>query len=104
MIPRALGVLLYLAGGCLREWARRHLARHAGLFDVLHVTMPTRRVRSGPYKRLPHPMYLGSLMQFAGAGMVGLGWGGVVLFLPAVPFYGDRIIRENLLVSAADDD
>jgi isoprenylcysteine carboxyl methyltransferase (ICMT) family protein YpbQ len=80
----------------LRLRAHRAL-REAGVTDeqfrFLHP--PSCYTRKGPYRWLTHPAYYGSLLIFAGAGMLCLGWGGFVIALASWPFYEDRIHFET---------
>ncbi len=96
MAPRIVGAVLFALGVSLRIAGIREL-RKAGVTDqqFFFVLPADRYTNSGPFKWTEHPCYLGSLMMCSAVGMMALGWGGVVLSLPAWPFYEDRIRVER---------
>ncbi len=98
MVGSDAGLILFAIGAWLRIWALRRL-RRAGLTedDIAFVRRPPIYVTGGPYSYVRHPCYIGALLCFAGLGMVGLGWAGFLLALPAVPFYEWRIRQEAWL-------
>jgi protein-S-isoprenylcysteine O-methyltransferase Ste14 len=61
---------------------------------------PDRYLTDGVY-RLRHPAYIGALLEIGGAGVLFLGWGGMILAFAALPFYADRIMREEKLRHAS---
>jgi protein-S-isoprenylcysteine O-methyltransferase Ste14 len=94
-----VGAALFVAGLALRAWGTYHLLKHSGLRlpFVWHVVPPVTVVKSGPYRFLRHPLYVGAMTWMAGAGIFALGWGGVVLPLAAWPFYAERMLREEAM-------
>ena len=93
-----IGVVLAVVGLVLRWWAYRTLTE-AGLpySGFMEPQRPTEYTEEGPYRWVRHPAYVGSLLLIAGVGIVGLGWGGAVLALPAWPLFALRIHQENRL-------
>ena len=82
----------------LRWWALNELLK-SGISEE-SIWEPQRQpvyIESGPYRWLRHPAYLGSMLSLSGFGISALGWGGVVLALPAWPFFALRIYQENEL-------
>jgi len=98
MTPRLVGVALVAAGSLLRLTAHRAL-REAGVTDeqFFFQIPPNRYTDEGPYAWSHHPAYFGSLLIYSGAGMLCLGWGGIVIGFATWPFYEDRIRYENKL-------
>lgn len=93
-------MILVLLGVGLRAWAIWHL-RRAGLSweQFYRVSYPRGGLaRTGPYRYMNHPCYVGSLVWLAGAGMLCLGWGGAIIALPAWPLFAERILREDRLL------
>lgn len=78
----------------LRLWCAR-LLKKAGVNDYERLQRPLYIVRRGPYRLVRHPMYVGSVVMLAGAGMLALGWGGVVLGYAVVPFLRARALMED---------
>lgn len=87
----AVGSALVLAGAALRVWGVGHLVKN------------DRLTLSGPYARLRHPLYAGTLLLGSGFGLMAGPWGLVLLvgvFLPVffayyLP-YKDRIESARL--------
>jgi protein-S-isoprenylcysteine O-methyltransferase Ste14 len=98
VIRGVLGAMLIAVGTLLRVTARFELAR-VGINDAeLGATiLPKRWATDGPYRFLRHPLYVGHLVTIAGIGVLALGYAGVFLALPALPFYQLRIAQENKL-------
>lgn len=94
-LPPHLAVGLALVWLGLALHARAH-QRLKPLVDFPFIQWPKRYLSDGIF-RLRHPAYLGNLTMIAGVGALALGWGGLVLALGALPFYADRILREELL-------
>jgi protein-S-isoprenylcysteine O-methyltransferase Ste14 len=65
--------------------------------QILLVSKPKHYVNSGIYAYMKHPLYIGSLLMIGGVGCLALGFWGITLIIPALPFFFDRIERENLL-------
>jgi len=91
-------MIVVLLGFALRLWSWLALDR-AGLSEdqKLRVQRPPRYSESGPYQIVQHPAYWGSMLVISGAGMMGWGWQGMLLALPAWPFFASRIAEENRL-------
>jgi protein-S-isoprenylcysteine O-methyltransferase Ste14 len=96
-IEGAIGVLMVLAGYALRVWAMNRLAAVGIKGEQFYLpSYPERWLWRGPF-RLRHPCYIGSLMMIAGLGICVFGWPGVVLAVPAVPFFEERIRYEQAI-------
>lgn len=63
----AMGGLLVVAGEALRSWGAGHLVK------------TDRLVTSGPYARLRHPLYAGTLLVALGFSVIVAGWIGVLV-------------------------
>jgi len=75
---RAVGLLLLLAGLGLAIWARRHLGRNWSASVV--VKEDHALVRTGPYRRVRHPIYTGMLTAFLGTAVAVGEWRGLIGF------------------------
>jgi protein-S-isoprenylcysteine O-methyltransferase Ste14 len=62
--PSALGAVLVAAGLAFSAWARRHLGRNWSAHVV--VKEGHSLIRTGPYRRIRHPIYTGILLGFLG--------------------------------------
>jgi protein-S-isoprenylcysteine O-methyltransferase Ste14 len=73
-----LGTLLVAAGLGFSVWARRHLGRNWSA----HVAVKEDHVliRTGPYRRLRHPIYTGLLLAFLGMVLIIGEWRALVAF------------------------
>ncbi|MFL5515882.1 MAG: methyltransferase family protein [Gemmatimonadales bacterium] len=78
----ALGVALLAAGLGFSVWARRHLGRNWSSQVV--VKQDHALIRSGPYRRLRHPIYTGILLAFLGTAVTIGEWRGLLAFLLAM--------------------
>lgn len=99
MTRELVGIGLVFFGLLLRAWSMLHLSR-AGIFgDRFYgcAIPPNGYTAHGPYRLLEHPAYAGSMMVFMGIGVLALGWGGLVLAVPAWPFFVDRAKAEGRL-------
>lgn len=95
-----LGLAMILAGQGLRLWAVREL-RRVGVVGW-EFLFPGSYNPGGPWLtrgpfRLRHPCYIGSLLIIGGVGVCALGLGGLALVVPALPFFEDRVWREERL-------
>lgn len=96
LLQIGIGYLLLMSGLLLRVSAI-HEFNKAGLHgeQFMLVRPPTKIIRTGIYKYMRHPAYIGSMLCFAGIGILCLGWGGACLFVPSWPFYKERMLIEN---------
>ena len=63
-----VGVLLTAAGVALAIWARWHLG--ANWSAIVSIREQHELIRSGPYRRVRHPIYTGMLLAMAGTALV----------------------------------
>jgi len=76
-----LGTVLLAAGLGFTVWARRHLGRNWSARVV--VKEGHALVRTGPYRRVRHPIYSGILLAFLGTAVTIGEWRGLVALLLA---------------------
>ena len=82
---QAAGLALLAAGLGFSVWARRHLGRNWSASVV--VKEDHALIRSGPYRRVRHPIYTGMLLAFLGTAVAVGEWRGLVgLVLAFVSF------------------
>jgi protein-S-isoprenylcysteine O-methyltransferase Ste14 len=62
-----LGLALQVAAGSLGVWARRHLGRNWS--GAITVAQDHQLVRTGPYRRLRHPIYTAMIGMFVGSAL-----------------------------------
>lgn len=93
-----VGGLMILIGISLHV---RAYSRLWGIADWGLIVLPKRYVNDG-VMRLRHPSYLGALLGIAGVGVLVSGLPGAALAVPALPFYADRIYREERLRRAEE--
>jgi protein-S-isoprenylcysteine O-methyltransferase Ste14 len=86
------GLSLALTGALLHAAAMRRVKRLCR--EPYLLEQPVGYLVDGVF-RLRHPAYLGALLEIAGFGILALGWGGAAVALAALPFYADRILREE---------
>jgi protein-S-isoprenylcysteine O-methyltransferase Ste14 len=79
---QVVGLALLAAGLGYSVWARRHLGRNWSAAVV--VKEDHALVRTGPYRRVRHPIYTGMLLAFLGTAVALGEWRGLVGFLLAV--------------------
>jgi protein-S-isoprenylcysteine O-methyltransferase len=94
-----VGLGLFLAGVAFRWYAMAYLGR-SFTFDVA-VDADQRVIDTGPYRRIRHPAYTGSLLSFIGLGLCGgnaLSLG--VLVLPIAVAFLRRIVVEEAAMTA----
>lgn len=94
------GLTLMASGLALRFWAIRVLAR---FFTVdVNIQEGHELIRRGPYRRLRHPSYTGSLMTFLGFGLaLGNLWSLLVVMAPVtVAFVWRMRVEERVLAEA----
>jgi protein-S-isoprenylcysteine O-methyltransferase Ste14 len=63
-----IGVVLTAAGVALAIWARWHLG--ANWSAIVSIRKEHELIRSGPYRRVRHPIYTGMLLAMAGTALV----------------------------------
>ena len=73
--------MLLAAGLGFAVWARRHLGRNWSASVV--VKEDHALIRSGPYRRVRHPIYTGMLLAFLGTAVAVGEWRGLVGFVLA---------------------
>jgi protein-S-isoprenylcysteine O-methyltransferase Ste14 len=78
---QTLGLVLLAAGLGYSVWARRHLGRNWSASVV--VKEDHALIRTGPYRRVRHPIYTGMLLAFLGTAVAVGEWRGVVGFVLA---------------------
>jgi protein-S-isoprenylcysteine O-methyltransferase Ste14 len=83
------GLLVEASGLLLAIWARRHLGRNWS--GEITIKVEHELIRSGPYKRLRHPIYTGLLAMYAGTAIVSGEWLAVVGFALALFAYWRKI-------------
>lgn len=99
--PLAWGGIAAMAAGLgIRIWAARALG--AFYTRTLRTSARQHIVAAGPYRRVRHPGYLGSLLLWLGAGMAGANWLAVVaIALSMGRAYRLRILAEEAMLSDA---
>ena len=73
------GLAVALTGMALREWAILHLGR--AFSPIVRVVPDQGLVTSGPYRRVRHPSYTGSIITFGGFGLAAGTWLGALLVI-----------------------
>ena len=102
-VDRALvGIGLMWAGMALRWWAVLTLGRFFS--PLVRVREDHRVIRSGPYARIRHPAYAGSLLTLIGLGIALANWAGLIGMVVVI-FLGfrHRMAREEEALAAALD-
>jgi isoprenylcysteine carboxyl methyltransferase (ICMT) family protein YpbQ len=74
-----VGAILVAAGLGLAVWARRHLGRNWSA--QVQVKEDHALIRTGPYRRVRHPIYTGILLAFLGMAVAIGEWRGLVALL-----------------------
>jgi protein-S-isoprenylcysteine O-methyltransferase Ste14 len=92
LVAFAAGFGLALAGVALIGWALHALGDNFSACN--RGAMPAKRVVSGPYRVLRHPIYVGNLMLV----------GGVVIVAPGAPIYAVLALLAVFYVAAARDE
>jgi len=83
-----LGAILVATGLGFSVWARRHLGRNWSAHVV--VKEDHALIRTGPYRRLRHPIYTGILLAFLGMAVTIGEWRGVLAFALALLSFGRK--------------
>jgi len=88
-------ILLILLGLIIRNIAIRKIKNKA----FLHIASPTVFATNGIYKKIRHPMYLGSLILFLGICLLCSNWKiSICLTYLSLQFILDRIDREERMM------
>ena len=95
-----IGVAVFAAGVSLRWYAIAYLGR-LFTFDVA-IAVDHRVIDTGPYRRVRHPAYTGSLLSFVGLGVCGgNALSLLVLVTPIALAFARRIVIEEAALTAA---
>jgi protein-S-isoprenylcysteine O-methyltransferase Ste14 len=89
----AAGLAIEAAGLFLAILARRHLGRYWS--GEITIKVDHRLIRSGPYKKLRHPIYIGLLTMYAGTALVTGAWLALAGFAMALIAYARKIRLEE---------
>jgi protein-S-isoprenylcysteine O-methyltransferase Ste14 len=95
----AAGLAVELMGLVPATWARRHLGRNWS--GEITIKVEHELIRSGPYRRLRHPIYTGFLTMYLGLALLTGEWLAVIGFTLSVLAYGRKIRLDeaNLVVA-----
>lgn len=88
-----LGTITLAAGLGFSVWARRHLGRNWSAHVV--VKEDHALVRTGPYRRVRHPIYTGILLAFFGMAVVVGEWRALVAFAAAAASFAIKAHLEE---------
>jgi protein-S-isoprenylcysteine O-methyltransferase Ste14 len=102
--PVIAGVALIWAGSVLRVWSILALGQFFKLMVVIQEHHQV--VDRGPYRRLRHPAYLGSILVMSGIGLSQGGWvGTIVMAVGVIVAFVIRIrFEERVLLGALGDE
>ena len=93
-----VGVFLVVFGLLLRHLGIQELQKLGlSLNDIETIKQPPEYTNKGIYKHLKHPLYIGAVFMIGGVGIMVFGIKGIVLVMPSLPFYFDRILKEESL-------
>jgi protein-S-isoprenylcysteine O-methyltransferase Ste14 len=95
----AAGLGVEAAGLILAFQARRHLGRNWS--GEIAIKVEHQLIRSGPYRRLRHPIYTGLLAMYAGTALVTGEWLAVAGFAMAALAYARKIRLEEANLNVA---
>jgi protein-S-isoprenylcysteine O-methyltransferase Ste14 len=87
------GFALQALGIALAVWARRHLGRNWSM--RVETKVGHELVRSGPYRRLRHPIYSAMLLMLAGTAMISGHWHGLAGVVIMAAAYARKIMMEE---------
>ena len=93
------GLIVEGIGLFLAVWARRHLGRNWS--GKVTIKVGHQLIRSGPYKRLRHPIYTGLLAMYAGLALVTGERLAIIGFAMAAFAYWRKISLEEAALNAA---
>jgi protein-S-isoprenylcysteine O-methyltransferase len=77
-----IGIILMVGGLAIRWWAIAVLGRYFTTNVAVQEQQPV--IRTGPYRLVRHPSYAGSLLAFAGLGVVMHNWLSIIVLLVPV--------------------
>jgi protein-S-isoprenylcysteine O-methyltransferase Ste14 len=99
----AAGLTVQTTGFLLTIWARRHLGRNWS--GRIAIQVEHRLIRSGPYRRVRHPIYTGILAMYLGTAIVSGRWLALIGLAMAVYAYWRKVRLEeaNLRVAFGAD-
>jgi protein-S-isoprenylcysteine O-methyltransferase Ste14 len=89
----AASLAVEVMGLLLAIWARRHLGRNWS--GKITIKVEHALIRSGPYRRLRHPIYTGLPAMYLGLALLTAEWLGVIGFALAVLAYWRKIRLEE---------
>lgn len=87
------GLAIQLLSLALALWARRHLGRNWGA--ALRVAVGQELVRSGPYRKVRHPIYTAMMGLYAGTALVSGELRALLAFVIVVAAYARKISLEE---------
>lgn len=93
------GLLLQASGLLLAVWARRHIGRNWSA--RVETKVDHQLVRSGPYRRIRHPIYTAMLSMVAGTALVSGHWHGLVGLALVAAALGRKLVMEERRMSQA---
>jgi len=93
------GVAIEAAGLAFAIWARRHLGRNWS--GEITLKVDHQLIRTGPYKRLRHPIYTGLLAMYLGSVLVTGEWLAVIGFALGAFAYIRKLRLEEVNMGAA---
>src|SRR6266571_3397746 len=97
------GEVLFVVGSALTGWSYAILGRHVS--PHVEVLSDHRVVKSGPYRYIRHPGYLGQIVALLGFGLAVQSWlAELTILVTVIGLFGYRIrVEEEFLVSELGD-
>jgi len=89
----AAGFVVQLGAMALAIWARRHLGRNWS--GAITAKVDHQLVRTGPYRRIRHPIYTGMLGMFLGTALISGEWHALLGLAVISVAYGRKIRLEE---------
>ena len=98
------GEVLFVVGAALTGWSYTILGRHVS--PHVEVLPEHRVIKSGPYRYIRHPGYLGQIVALLGFGLAVQSWlAELTILVTVIGLFGYRIrVEEEFLVSELGDD